>query len=274
MCNSHIKKSFLVKCGMNGPHINPWINLCRHIILNHFCLKSKRWLFWGSISHSFFLTVVFNTSEPRRHYFHFFFFMMELLELPPSVIGFFLITIGAVFLFIWNILSETCQRAPEVTLESSRSSSPSRLSTMKLKEIPWSNELQLMLNGVRVVLVNPNPTELLVSYIRDKAGLKGTKLGCEEGGCGACTVVLTKEDGIVSVNSCLRPLCANDGLSITTIEGIGSIRAGLSEEQSSIVKNNGKTCFFFLKVINCSRNSVRLLYSRLDYQYACSEFVV
>lgn len=115
---------------------------------------------------------------------------------------------------------------------------------LQYREIPWSNELIFYLNNIQIRLINPNPTELLANYIRDKAGLKGTKLGCEEGGCGACTVVLTKPEGTVSVNSCLRPLCTNDGYSITTVEGIGSIEAGLSCEQSSIVEEHGTQCGF------------------------------
>eukprot|EP01034_Spumella_vulgaris_P024084 gene24084-30387_t len=117
-------------------------------------------------------------------------------------------------------------------------------STPPINNIPWSNVLTVFINGNQIQLVNPDPTELLVTFIRDKAGLKGTKLGCEEGGCGACTVVLTKKQGIVSVNSCLRPLCANDGMAITTVEGIGSVKSGLSDEQKSIVSNNGTQCGF------------------------------
>ena len=44
------------------------------------------------------------------------------------------------------------------------------------------------------------------------------------------------------VNSCLRPLCANDGMAVTTVEGIGSVGSGLSEEQQRLVANNGTQC--------------------------------
>jgi len=111
---------------------------------------------------------------------------------------------------------------------------------LHINEIQWSNKLTLFVNGSVVTLVNPNPSDLLSTFIRDSLGLKGTKLGCEEGGCGACTVVLTRSDGeIISINSCLRPLCANDGLAITTIEGVGSIKSGLSVEQQRLVDKNG-----------------------------------
>lgn len=89
-----------------------------------------------------------------------------------------------------------------------------------ISDIPWSNTLTLFVNGTRMNLTNPDPSELLATFVRDKLGLKGTKLGCEEGGCGACTVVLTKKDysngdtgtaEVISINSCLRLLCLNDG---------------------------------------------------------------
>lgn len=59
--------------------------------------------------------------------------------------------------------------------------------------------------------------------------MKGTKKFCSEGGCGACSVLLTYCEGedkrIVrhSVTSCLLPLAKVDGMVVTTIEGIGSI---------------------------------------------------
>jgi xanthine dehydrogenase/oxidase len=112
----------------------------------------------------------------------------------------------------------------------------------RLEDVMWSNVLTLFLNGAEIKITNPDPSELLAGFIRDKAGLKGTKLGCEEGGCGACTVVLTKPDETMSVNACLRPLCANDGFAVTTVEGIGSIKEGLSTEQSTIVEHNGTQC--------------------------------
>ena len=63
--------------------------------------------------------------------------------------------------------------------------------------------------------------------------LTGTKLGCAEGGCGACTVMVSQydktEDKVthVSVNACLAPLCSLDGTAVTTVEGIGSTRTSL-----------------------------------------------
>lgn len=106
-----------------------------------------------------------------------------------------------------------------------------------------SNVFTIFVNGSKIELTNPDPSMLLADFIRYEVGLKGTKLGCEEGGCGACTVSLTNSSGeIISVNSCLRLLCLNDGMSITTVEGIGSVSTGLSEEQKRLVENNGTQC--------------------------------
>jgi carbon-monoxide dehydrogenase small subunit len=76
-------------------------------------------------------------------------------------------------------------------------------------------ELSLTLNG-HPVTVQIAPDELLVDVIRDRLGLTGTKIGCGEGECGACTVIL---DGR-AVNSCLIPALKAQGRAITTIEGL------------------------------------------------------
>jgi xanthine dehydrogenase/oxidase len=57
----------------------------------------------------------------------------------------------------------------------------------------FSNTITFYLNGEKKVLDNPNPEGTLLDYIRE-TGLTGTKLGCSEGGCGACTVVIASWD--------------------------------------------------------------------------------
>ena len=89
----------------------------------------------------------------------------------------------------------------------------------------------------------------LAQYIREVAKLTGTKIGCGEGGCGACTVLLTYQsvtDGStvsVPINSCLRPLLACDGMSVTTIEGIGSAQTGYHPVQARLAQNAGSQVF-------------------------------
>nr|WP_281384465.1 (2Fe-2S)-binding protein [Novosphingobium flavum] len=62
-----------------------------------------------------------------------------------------------------------------------------------------------------------DPDQPLLWFIRDDAGLVGTKFGCGIGSCGACTVHV---DGAAQ-RSCVTPMAAVDGKSVTTIEGIG-----------------------------------------------------
>ena len=77
--------------------------------------------------------------------------------------------------------------------------------------------------------------ELCDFTVRRNLGLTGTKLGCGEGGCGACTVMVSKmrlcsepDTGYelvhISVNACLTPVCSLHGAAVTTVEGIGSTR--------------------------------------------------
>ena len=76
--------------------------------------------------------------------------------------------------------------------------------------------IPLIVNGTRH-LVDASPDELLLTALRGRIGLTGTKYGCGEGQCGACTVLL---DG-KPVRSCRLPLSAATQKKITTIEGLG-----------------------------------------------------
>lgn len=111
----------------------------------------------------------------------------------------------------------------------------------------YSNELKFWLNGREIKIANANPSELLVNFLHD-SGLTGTKVGCEQGGCGACTVMISRRtaDGVdhKAINSCLRPLVALAGSEITTVEGIGSLHDGLDPVQHRIAIYNGTQCGF------------------------------
>lgn len=115
-------------------------------------------------------------------------------------------------------------------------------------EASYSNQLIFWLNGVRVEIPNPDPAIRLTDYLRE-VGLTGTKVSCGQGGCGACTVMLShkKSDGTTvhrPINACLRPLSALDGMLVTTTEGIGSVHKGLDPTQVCIAKYNGSQCGF------------------------------
>lgn len=87
--------------------------------------------------------------------------------------------------------------------------------------------LVFYVNGIKVVEELAEPEWTLLFYLRNKLRLTATKLGCGEGGCGACTIMISRYDRLTSsiihysANACLTPLCAVHGLAITTVEGIG-----------------------------------------------------
>lgn len=104
-------------------------------------------------------------------------------------------------------------------------------------------------NDQRHEIHDPDPALLLVDYLRStEVGLTGTKHSCGQGGCGACTVTLSYFDQArqevvhVAANSCLRPVCALDGMQVTTIEGLGSVNTQLNPVQYEVGKCNGSQC--------------------------------
>jgi aerobic-type carbon monoxide dehydrogenase small subunit (CoxS/CutS family) len=97
--------------------------------------------------------------------------------------------------------------------------------------------IELDVNGDRYQL-DVDPTRRLSSVLRDDLGLTGTKLGCGEGACGACAVML---DGL-PVNSCLMLVGAVDGRALVTIEGISA--GGLSPLQQAFIAEDGLQCGF------------------------------
>ena len=98
--------------------------------------------------------------------------------------------------------------------------------------------LECIVNGHPVSKEIPDNL-MLLGFLRDSLGLTGTKEGCGEGDCGACTVLV---DG-VSVNSCLYPAALAAGKSITTIEGIET-DGQLSEIQAAFIRHGAIQCGF------------------------------
>jgi aerobic-type carbon monoxide dehydrogenase small subunit (CoxS/CutS family) len=79
------------------------------------------------------------------------------------------------------------------------------------------NKLSFTLNGVPIY-VEVDPQERLIDLLRNRLGLTGTKEGCGEGECGACTILVNAKP----VNSCLMLSIQVQGQEVLTIEGIGS----------------------------------------------------
>lgn len=96
--------------------------------------------------------------------------------------------------------------------------------------------LNFTLNG-KPTEVEVAPGDLLVNVLRDKLGLIGTKIGCGEGECGACTVLV---DG-VSVLSCICPAMKVQGRQVTTIEGLGP-KGALHPVQEAYVEHFAAQC--------------------------------
>lgn len=119
-------------------------------------------------------------------------------------------------------------------------------------------ELVFTVNGVEHRVSNPDPSILLVDYLRDTLGLTGTKVGCGEGGCGACTCICVGADEVPrAINACLRLLCACDGLTITTTEGLGSQARGFSAAQTAIADGQGSQCGFCTPGCACEKFRAR-----------------
>ena len=78
-----------------------------------------------------------------------------------------------------------------------------------------SVDLEIIVNGRRESLT-VEPLEPLLTVIRDRLGLTGTKKGCDGGECGACTVLLDDEP----ILSCITPAVLAQGRTVTTIEGL------------------------------------------------------
>ena len=85
--------------------------------------------------------------------------------------------------------------------------------------------------------IEAHPLSRLLDVIRERLHLTGTKEGCGEGECGACSVMMNGR----LVNSCLVPLLQADGASITTIEGIAGENT-LHAVQQAFIEHGGAQC--------------------------------
>ncbi|KAK9877005.1 hypothetical protein WA026_016033 [Henosepilachna vigintioctopunctata] len=125
------------------------------------------------------------------------------------------------------------------------------------------NTLVFFVNGKKVEDSKVDPEWTLLTYLRSKLRLCGSKLGCGEGGCGACTVMVSRYDRKkkkeihIPVNACLAPVCSMHGLAVTTVEGIGSTKTRLHPVQERIAKAHGSQCGF------CTPGIVMSMYTLL-----------
>jgi len=110
--------------------------------------------------------------------------------------------------------------------------------------------LRFVLNGRLECLDRPPSTLTVLDYLREVAGLKGTKEGCAEGDCGACTVVLGEwaEGGrhiaYRAMNSCIRFLPTLDGKELVTVEDLRQPSGAAHPVQQSMIDNHASQCGF------------------------------
>jgi len=107
--------------------------------------------------------------------------------------------------------------------------------------------VRFILNGVRRDLERCDPTATLLNVLRYDFGLTGSKEGCAEGDCGACTVLVGELDaeGAVlwrAVNACILFLPMVDGRAVVTVEGLAA--GGLNPVQQALADAHGSQCGF------------------------------
>jgi xanthine dehydrogenase small subunit len=112
---------------------------------------------------------------------------------------------------------------------------------------PSSSVIRFVLDGEVMELENPDPTRTLLQYLRCDLRRTGTKEGCAEGDCGACTVVVgtPAPDGLrlQAVNACIRFLPTLDGTELFTVESLADGER-LHPVQQALVEMHGSQCGF------------------------------
>ena len=120
--------------------------------------------------------------------------------------------------------------------------------------------IRFILDGEPVELTGVDPTRTVLQYLREDLRRKGTKEGCAEGDCGACTVVVAElnrdENGVEfkALNSCIQFLPTLDGKELITVESLAD-GDDLHPVQEALVRNHASQCGF------CTPGFVMSLYA-------------
>jgi xanthine dehydrogenase small subunit len=110
--------------------------------------------------------------------------------------------------------------------------------------------IRFVLDGEVIEISDVDPTRTVMQYLREDAGKVGTKEGCAEGDCGACTVALAEVDlsgkrlQVRAINSCIQFLPTLDGKELITVESLRSPDGVLHPVQQSMVDCHGSQCGF------------------------------
>ncbi|MBI5275389.1 MAG: xanthine dehydrogenase small subunit [Burkholderiales bacterium] len=108
--------------------------------------------------------------------------------------------------------------------------------------------IRILRGGQLVSLTNVPPDRTLLEVLREDLGCTGTKEGCGEGDCGACTVVVAEADGdklaFRAINSCIRLAHSVDGMALWTVEDLAEADGTLHPAQEAMVQCHGSQCGF------------------------------
>ncbi|MBM3649343.1 MAG: xanthine dehydrogenase small subunit [Alphaproteobacteria bacterium] len=108
-----------------------------------------------------------------------------------------------------------------------------------------ADRIRFVLNDQPVEIDGLSPMTTLLDWLREHRGLKGTKEGCAEGDCGACTVVLERPDGKhEAMNSCIALLGQIDGLVVRTVEGLQAAGGEPHPVQAAMADADATQCGF------------------------------
>lgn len=104
-------------------------------------------------------------------------------------------------------------------------------------------KVSFLLNG-EAVEVNTSSTQTLLDWLRIERGLTGTKEGCNEGDCGACSVIVTDQASKRALNACILFMPQLHGKAVRTVEGISGPNGQLHPVQQAMVDHHGSQCGF------------------------------
>ena len=109
-------------------------------------------------------------------------------------------------------------------------------------------EIRFVLDGTVRTVRGFDPNTTVLTYLREDLRRTGTKEGCAEGDCGACTVVVAERDGdglrYRAINSCIQFLATLDGKALFTVESLKGADGSLHPVQQAMVDCHGSQCGF------------------------------